>query len=477
VIVRGERLLLVVTPAVAMAAVALGLRVGAGQAVRAAIAYGAPTSGGGIGLAWQVATFEEDHGVREPVAVPEVEVTARSAGGDDARWRGSTNEDGTAEVLLAVPTTPVVALEVRAGSLVLARGEVGAPSSSARPPPATTWARFAQRQGSIALDVAVLGQRVASGFPATIWVRATDATTRAPVVGATVEPERDPSLSASTPAAPTDSRGWARVEATPVGHAVALMLHARTAEGRTGDWAGALLVSPGAAQLALRDRYTPDEWPVLDVVVPNVRTTEYVEIDDALGRAWAATVALTGSDTAMPRARIQVPRLARGLYWAVASSDPAGAAQLGPGTIVRPFFVATTDESALALGTDDEACTPPRDGRETSRVIAVCLALACATAVPRWTALDGFSAQHARDAQQRAYGLAVALGAIAVAMLLETVLLLRVARAARMRLRVAMHGAGDAGDTRGERARKVGIALLVALLGFALLAAFLVRAG
>jgi hypothetical protein len=474
--VRGEQVLLVLTPVIAMAAVALGLRVGGSQAARAAIVYGAPASGAGTGLAWQLATFEEDHGMREPVAVTEVEVTARSSVGD-ARWRGSTNEDGTAEVLLALPSTAAVALEVRAGGMVLARGEASAPVLNARLPPATTWSRFARRQGPIALDVAVLGQRVASGFPASIWVHAMDGATRAPMAGATVETEQDPSLSAPPAGAQTDSRGWAHLVATPVGHVVSLILHAHAVDERTGEWAGALLVSPGAAQLVMRDRYTPNEEPAFDVVLPTVRTTEYVEIDDARGRAWASTVALVGSDTAMPHASVRAPRLAPGLYWAVASSDPAGAAQLGPGTIVRPFFVASGDESALAMGTDEEHCLPARDARETPRGVALCLALAGATPVPRWTALDGFSAQHAGSAHRRAFGMAIALGAIAVAMLLETVLLLHSAREARMRLLAAMQGAVEAVDTRGERTRKMGIALLVALLGFALLAAFLVRAG
>jgi hypothetical protein len=47
--VHGERLLLLATPVVAMAAVALGLRVGAGGGMRAAVVYGAPESGAGTG--------------------------------------------------------------------------------------------------------------------------------------------------------------------------------------------------------------------------------------------------------------------------------------------------------------------------------------------------------------------------------------------------------------------------------------------
>jgi hypothetical protein len=475
-IVQGERVLLLATPIVAMAAVALGLRVGAGGRVRAAVVYGAPESDAGTGLAWQVVAFDEDHGTREPVALAEIDVTAR-AGGREARWVGSTNEDGAAEMLLPMPSAQALSLDVRAGGELLAGGGASVPATIARSAPASAWARFARREGAIALDVAVLGQRVASGFPASIWVRATDAVTRAPLGNATIEPEGDASLSPATAAAHTDTRGWAHVVATPTGYGVALMLHARATREKTGDWAGALLVSPGAAQLVARDRYLPDEEPTIDVVVPNVRTSAYMEIDDARGRAWAASVWLVTSQGEAPHARVRVPRLAPGLYWAVASSDPAAGALLGPGTIVRPFFVAASDEAALALGTDKDECAPPRDPREFPRVLKVCLALAGATPVPRWTALEGFSAQHARNARRRSCGLAIALGAIAIAMFLETILLLRAAHAARMRLREATSEEREALGAGVGRAGNVGIALFVALLGLALLGAFLERAG
>ncbi len=470
-----DRLLLVATPIAAMAAVALGLRLGAGGAVRAAIVFGAPASRAGTGLAWQVVTFDEDRGVREPAPLPMVEVTAR-AGSSHARWEGPTNVDGTAEMLLELPSVSKLSLEVREDGTLLAGGEASLPAAPPRAAPATAWAPFARRTGAIALDIAVLGQRVASGFPASIWVRASDAATHSPLAGVTIEPESDTSLTTATPRAVTDSRGWAHIVATPLGYGVALVVHARASDGRLGDWAGALFASPGAAEITARDRYAPGEEPSLQVVMPSLRTIAYVEIDDANGRAWATAVGLTASDGGMPRAGLRAPKLAPGLYWAVASSDPTAGSKLGPGTIVRPFFVAASDEAALAFGLDPE-CLPPRDSRETARVLEVCLALAGATAVPRWTVLDGFAAEHVRDNDRRARGLAVALGAIAIAAVLETALLLRVVHRARARLRQATLGADDAlGDQGFQRVASVAVALLVALLGFALIAGFLVRA-
>jgi hypothetical protein len=469
----------VVTPAAALATVALGLRLGASNAVRAAVVYAAPRSDAGTGLAWQVQTFEEERGGREPVSVSDVLVVGR-VDADEVRWRGGTNEDGVAEVLLPLPSADQVHLDVTSAATTLASGEAATRATVARARPGSSWARFARREGPIALDVAVLGQRVASGFPATIWVRATDSASHTPLVGILIEPEPDASFAPATTTARTDARGWAEVVATPIGHAVTMTLHARAADGRRGLWMGAMFVSPGAAQLRARARYSPDDEPQVDIVVPTVRQTEYLEVDDAAGRVWATIAKLDAEGGGTPHASVHAPRLSPGLYWAVTSSDPAGAATLGPGTSARPFTVAATDAAALAFGSDASECAPPLDPREVPRVLSMCLALAAAAPVPRWTALEGFSDRHAGDERRRARGVRLALAAIAVAAALETLLLLRAAAAARAGLR-AVAGPDEDGDERVVvralvgRAWTVGIAILVAVLGFVLLAAFVGR--
>jgi hypothetical protein len=555
---RPERILLVATPALALAAVGLGLRVGAGSAVRAAVVVGAPVSGAGTGPAWQVVVFDEDRGIREPVPHLELEVLAQSAG-QNVRWRGATSDDGAAEVLLpligssdvrrpdrregADANTDVrrpdrregadantdVHLEVRAGSSLLASGDVRRPDrregadantdvrrpdrregadantdvrrpdrregadantdvrrpdrregDTSRERMGPSWSPFARREGAVALEVAVLGQRVATGFPADLWVRASDATSGTALAGVDIEPEPDSSFVPATPHAATDAHGWAHVVATPVGHAVTVLLRARAPDGRTGEWAGALYVSPGAAQLAMDDRVSPHEQPIIDVVVPTLRTTAYVEIDDASGRAWAAAapVAAPGSPSdpasPLPHVTVRAPRLTPGLYWAVEAGDPSGASKLGAGTIARPFFVAESDGTALAIGTAVLGCAPVHDPRDARRAVSACLALAAPIAVPRWTALDGFAAKRAQDAERRTRGLALALGAILVAVALEVVLLLRAAATSRARLQSALEGEQARGRLVG-RAWSVGIALLVAVMGLVLLAAFLVR--
>src|SRR5579859_3987594 len=188
---KGERLLLVLTPAVAMTAVAVGLRVGARGEVRAAVVYGASAAAGARELAWQVVVFDEDQGVREPVSGLPLSVDAR-AGEVVSQWLGATNADGVAE--LALPRADGVRLEVRSGALILAQGDARLPPARVRGPAQTGWLRFARREGAIALDVAAFGQRVAPGYPAELWVRATDARTHAPLRDVAVAVDRDTSL-------------------------------------------------------------------------------------------------------------------------------------------------------------------------------------------------------------------------------------------------------------------------------------------
>ena len=147
-----------------------------------------------------------------------------------------------------------------------------------------------------------------------------------------------------------------------------LVLHAKADDGRTGEWAGGLFVSPGASGLVAKDLYAPDENVTFDVIVPTVRTTAYVEIDDAQGRAWGAAVPIPPSTSSTPQATVTGPKLAPGLYWIAAAGDASGTAALGPGSIARPFFVGRDPIAALAFGTDpDDVRSPGRRARQPAR--------------------------------------------------------------------------------------------------------------
>jgi len=470
---RGERGLLVAAPVGAVAAVAVGLGLGGHGGTRAAIVYAAGPAAAGTRLAWQVVALEEERGARDPLGDLHLEVAASSSG-RTARWEGTTDGDGVAELDLALPAANPVHLEVRAGTELLAEGDVIVPADLDRPAPPPAWLRFARREGPIALDVAVLGERVPPGFPAQLWVRASNAKTGAVLAGADVTIVSDPSLTPLVPDARTDGRGWAELVATPVGLAVTLTLHA--AKGAlAGDWTGGLFMSPGGTRMETRSRWGPDDDIAIDVQSPVPRPTAYLEVDDARGRAWATVLALAPPRGVTPGAVAHVPRLGPGLYWAVASNDPGNAAGLGAGTTVRPFFVAASDEAALAFGPSPDECTPSRDPRDGSRAVASCLALAAATPVRRWTAVEGFSMHRAGDARRRARGLAIGVGALLIAALLETVLLMRTAATARARLAAAPDAPEGAATAEASRRWSVAVTLLVMLLGFALLGAFLVR--
>ncbi len=438
-----------------MTAVAVGLRIGARGGVRAAVVYGAPAASHAAALAWQLVVFDEDQGAREPVAGVDLAVVARTADAS-AVAHATTNGDGVAEVSLALPRADGVELDVRGGAAVLARGAATPPPVRETVAGASGWLRFARREGSIQLDVAVPGERVAPGFPADLWVRATDATSHAALDGVAVALDDDASVSTGpTAAGRTDSRGWVRIVVTPVGLAVTATLRAHAHGGQSGEWIGGLYMSPGAPSIDVPPVAQPGAPIALGVTMPTPRHLAYVEIDDATGRAWAASPTMTTGSDGRSGARLVGPALPPGLYWAVAAADPDGASALGAGSIARPFFVASSDGAALAMGAERAACSLPRDPRETASAVSSCLALSPITPTPRWIALDGFVGQRALDRAARARGLAVALGAIAIAVLLEAALLWRAA---------ARRPAGT-----------VAVAILVGLLGFALLAAFIVR--
>jgi hypothetical protein len=171
------------------------------------------------------------------------------------------------------------------------------------------------------------------------------------------------------------------------------------------------------------------------------------------------------------------PKLPPGLYWIAAAGDASGASALGPGSVARPFFVAKDAVSALGYGTEPSVCVAPGDVRDAPRVASVCLSLAAPTPLTRWVAVDGFGWKRERDAAQRARGVLIAGGAIVLAVLLETVLLLRMAAMARAQLKAAERSEEAGGSRLVVKGWNVAAAILLAMMGFALLGAFLVRLG
>ena len=85
-------ILLIAAPLVAVATLMIGLRVGAGEAVRSASVFAAPPTQGRLAL--QLLTYYEERKVRETVAMKQLTVVARAHGGGADEDRGSASGRG-----------------------------------------------------------------------------------------------------------------------------------------------------------------------------------------------------------------------------------------------------------------------------------------------------------------------------------------------------------------------------------------------
>jgi hypothetical protein len=469
---RFERGAIVVVPLVAVVTLAAGLRIGASPAIRAAVVYGAPPSADRLGLAWQLVTLVDDRGVREAIELPEVSVVAR-AGDKEARWRGATNSDGVAEVWLGLPDIQAgdpLSMQVFASGdkTPLAAGVVSWPSEVSRAPDlGAVFARPSKQSGELLLEVAAYGGRLVPGFPSSIWVRVRSRVSGLGVAGATVEAEAEPGLSLRATRVTTDEAGWAEFSAVAEIHVVALGLRAASksgAESLHGEWFGALPVAPGASFVAMPLSVTPGEPAKLDVVVPTVVPRVYAEIDDADGRAFAASLAVErrGSENG-GHASLELRGLSAGTYWLVTSGAPRAAENVEGSAVARPFVV-------------EKPGTPGTPGTAPLRELGPRLATLATPRFARFVALDGLPGKRQADGGRHRRGLALAFGSLLIAAALETLLVLRgVERSRRDLARVA-----EMLDEKEARALErrfsvasVVIGLLLALLGFALLAALL----
>jgi hypothetical protein len=468
---RRRMILIIVAPLVSVATLMLGLRVGAGNTVHSATVFAAPpgrapTAGAPVPFTWQILTYLEDRGVRETIGGVRLEVLARSKG-HEARWSGTSNEDGIAEAVLALPdfaTNDPVDLEVRTPGEArpLAEGRVewkDVPWGRDREDADNhTSARPSKREGAIGIDVFVEGDRLVVGFDTPVWAHLVapaplDASLR-------VTPESALRVLSEEPKVGCD--GWAEIAAVAEGHVAGMQLDAKSKDGRTGVWFGALPVAPGAFFVGA-PRFVPAGRPETAVLVaPNPRTVVYAEIDDERGRVFAAALPVKSDPgDPVPRAHLPIPVLAPGLHWLVVSGEPRGAEHLAGAAIAKPFLVGGADGVR-----PNEACSV---GPWLARRPPV-------LGFRRWLALDGMATRGAKNRASRQLGLAIGLGSLLVAAILEVLLLTAASREAREALFVAAEGEDDERErvTRKAPGGGLAIALLVAMLGFALLAALMI---
>ena len=494
-----KTLLKVLPPIVAILTLMIGLRVGAGEAVRAAVVFGAPLGHAGpdgkTRLAWQMLTFIDDRGVKETIPMRDLSVVAR-AKGHEARWKGESNADGIAEIALALEGLAFgdeVDLEVREGSdpkpLAVGRAawrevagsgagsglgaSAGSLGGERRVEPGGA-ARPTMRSGAIGLDVVVEGDRLIAGFPTSLWIRATPPPGVA-AAGLAIEVEPEPGLLAERTKATTCGAGWAEVAVTAQAHVVGIGVTAHSvaradgAAAPVGTWFGALPVAPGAFFVSMPRVVKAGEPSTVVLIAPNPREVVYAELDDTRGRvvAGALKVAVEPGDPT-PRARFELPPLAPGLHWLVVSGEPRGAERLAGAAVAKSIFVgrAVVDDPSVDVQT---ACS-----------IGPWLAQRPAPGFPRWVALDGLPGRSAANRARHTLGLVIGLISLLAAGILETILLIAASREARIALQLAELDEDDPSATK-VTARPPGggvvVAVLIAVLGLALLGVLLVAKG
>ena len=504
---RVRTVLQIGAPIVAILTLMIGLRIGAGEDVRAATVFGAPVGrpapDGRTRVAWQILTFFDSRGVKETIPMRGLSVVARSKG-REARWEGSSNADGVAEMALEMEDLKhgdPLELEVRvAGDVApIAAGHVSwngaAPEERKIGAETAAAARPTVRSGAIAMDVVIEGERLIAGFPTNLWVRVTPPAGMAKV-GWVVEVDPEPGLLASHLEATTCGAGWAEFPVTAQAHVTGAGFVARpaggsgragtgtgtpetdagvgdggaaAAGGAGGKWFGALPVAAGAFFISV-PRWLEEGKPGTAVLIaPNPRDVVYAELNDTRGRVAAVALpVLTEKGDPTPRARFELPPLAAGVYWLVVSGEPRGAERLAGAAVAKTILVGEGGGGGAEVSVHD-ACS-----------LGPWLAQRPAQGFPRWVALDGLPSRSVSNLFRHRLGLFIALVSLLAAGVLETLLLIAASREARISLQLTALDEDDPTALKVTASTPGGgvlVAVLIVVLGLALLAALLVAKG
>lgn len=434
-----------------------------------------------------------------------IEAVARSKG-HEARWKGASNADGIAEVSFEMdglafgdPLDLEVRLEGEKAPLAAGRATWGAPHDERSTSSTNTaTARPTVRNGIVGLDVVVEGGRLIVGFPTSVWVRTTTPAGMAPN-GLVLEAEPEPGLLAASDKATPCASGWTEFAMTAQAHVTGSGFTARRVTPNTGTgtdadagagsgadadagatspkhpagrWFGALPVAAGAFFISTPRTIEENKPAAVVLLAPNPRDVVYAELDDTRGRVAAAALAVTteaGDPT--PRARFELPPLVPGLYWLVVSGEPRGAEHMAGAAVSKAILVGDgtaglTEGSAVNV---HDACN-----------VGPWLAQRQAAGFPRWVALDGLPARSAENRFRHTFGLLIGVLSLLAAGILETLLLIAASREARVSFQLAELDE-DAPSAQKVTASPPGggvvMAVLVAVLGLALLAVLLIAKG
>jgi hypothetical protein len=238
-------------------------------------------------------------------------------------------------------------------------------------------------------------------------------------------------------------------------HHTGLGISARTQDGKEGAWFGSVPVAPGALRTTFPRGLVAGGPLTIQVARTNARIIPYVEVYDERGRAFAARVLGPEKESAT----LTTPPLFAGPHWLVVAGEPKAALAIEGATVAHPLLVgAATVPSPCDLA----AIGQPAALRKARLV------------------LDGLASRRAGDARRKRLGLALALSSLAIGAFLEVFLLVTAARDARAEIeRALLHASGEALPvmTKKTSAGSIVVGLLLAVLGFGLLASFLLWRG
>ncbi|AUX35348.1 MULTISPECIES: hypothetical protein [Sorangium] len=342
--------------------------------------WGAPVAGSEA-LALRIEGVRRLHGADDPAALPEIEVSATSAGAPLAGWSGSTGKDGIGEALLRAGgglKAPVVVRILRGGDALLEQEVPLSPplptaDASALPGAADASPLPGAAQGELRLRVTVARGAMAAPFPEPVRVTV-ETEDGAPVPGARVEASAvgaDLGEQGSGPAQITaDARGAAELTIRPLAHNVELTLRAARpgsappgARGAGGAWEGRLPVIPGA--IWLDPAGLAGERPELRLTSPAPKPHAYVSIGGAHGRLLGAVVPLAADGGGFFSGTLALPdgQPPGAAGWAVVASDPY---ERGAGTVAWPLSPAASPVAPrrVALLADG---VPAAEARERAR--------------------------------------------------------------------------------------------------------------
>ncbi len=461
--------LMVTAPLASLMTLALGLRIGAEAGVHAVSVSATPRSPSVSHGYLRLTAYYDETGVKETVELAELVVTVHVRDNDQVETT-KTNTDGILDVPVELPADIgddeelLVRVNRKAEPFPLVEGRIKASVLAPEKNTSTLGYRAlrpTKQAGDIVVDLSVPDGRVAAEANTRAFVRMRR--DGAPPANPKVELAPEGGMEGSVVrVCPKEGMAELSLVATfPITGIGIVVTDGEGADKKNGEWFGAVPVAMGAPRVQLPASEPADVPFHVEVRASNARAGVYVVIDDAKGRAFSDYKPLHVTTSGAESATVDVPALPEGLYFLTASGDPKAIDALDSSAVARPFLVRKSPPDVCSLL---DALTP------------------AAAPLKRVPVLDGLYVRRQGDRQKKRRGLFLGILSLTVASLLEIVLLLSAAKDARSDLAARMsevlnedEAAGiDADERRSSSVPRMAIAILIGLLGFALIGAFVI---